>query len=85
LVLPIGNLVFSLFFRSGEICFSVCRRPTLAAGARWFLSNEDVGSEVVNMLFFSDFIDWRQWALVQDSTETSPVDVPQRHVSSCVQ
>jgi hypothetical protein len=85
LVLPIGNLVFSPFFRSGEICFSVCRRPTLAAGARWFLWNEDVGPEVVNLTFFSDFIDGRRRALVQDSTETSPVDVPQRHVPSCVQ
>jgi hypothetical protein len=37
LVFQMGNLVFTSVFRSDEICFSVCRRPTLVAGARWFL------------------------------------------------
>jgi hypothetical protein len=68
----IGSLVFSLFFRFGEICFSVCHWPLLAAGARWFLWSKDVGPEVVDLSFFSDFVDWRRRVLVQDSTETSP-------------
>jgi hypothetical protein len=55
-----------------EICFSVCRWSSLAAGARWFLYSKDVGSEVVNLSFFSDFIDGRKRVLVQDSTGTSP-------------
>jgi hypothetical protein len=36
-ILEIGSFVISLFFKSGEISFSVCRWPLLAAGARWFL------------------------------------------------
>jgi hypothetical protein len=57
-------LVFSSFFRSGEIYFSLCRWPSLAVGARWFLWNEDVGLEVVDLLFFSDFVDGRWKILV---------------------
>jgi hypothetical protein len=78
-------LIFSPFFRSGEIYFSVCRRSTLATGARWFLWSEDVDPEVVNLSFFSDFVDGRRRVLVQDSMGTSPIDVPQRRVPSCVQ
>jgi hypothetical protein len=63
---------------------SVYRRSTLTAGARWFLSSEDVGPKVVDLPFFSDFIDGRRRVLVQDSTGISPIDVPQRHVASCV-
>jgi hypothetical protein len=72
LVHQIGSLVFLLFFRSGKICFSVCHWPLLAAGARWFLWSKDVGPEVVDLSFFSDFVDWRRWVLVQDSMEMSP-------------
>jgi hypothetical protein len=70
---------------SGEICFLVCHRPTLAAGARWFPWREDVSPEVVDLPFFSDFVDGRRWVLVQDSTGTSPVDVAHQHVPSYVQ
>jgi hypothetical protein len=70
-ILQIGSLVFSSFFRSGEICFSVCRWPLPAAEARWFLWSEDVGPEVVDLSFFSDFVDGRRWILVQDNTGTS--------------
>jgi hypothetical protein len=70
-ILQIGSLVFSPFFRSGEICFSVCRWPSLAAGARWFLWSNDVGSEVVDLSFFSDFVEGRRRILVQDNTGTS--------------
>jgi hypothetical protein len=31
----------------------------LAAGARWFFCSRDVGPEVVDLLFFSDFVDGR--------------------------
>jgi hypothetical protein len=71
-VFQIDSLVFSPFFRTGKICFSASRWPSLAAGARWFLWIKDVGSEVVDLLFFSDFVDERRRILVQDSTETSP-------------
>ena len=77
-VLQIGSLVFSPFFRSGEICFSVCRwrswlfATALAAGARWFFWSEDAGPEVVDLPFLSDFVDGRRQILVQDSTGTSP-------------
>jgi hypothetical protein len=54
---------------------------TLAVGTRWFLWSEDVGTEVVNILIFFDFVDGRRQILVQDSTGTSPVDVPHRHVA----
>jgi hypothetical protein len=33
-------------------------------GARWFLWNDDVGLEVVDLLFFSDFVDGRWKILV---------------------
>jgi hypothetical protein len=32
----------------------------LAAGSRWFFWSEDVCLEVVDLLFFSDFIDGRR-------------------------
>jgi hypothetical protein len=63
-ILQIGSLVFSSFFRSGEISFSLCRWPSLAVGARWFLWNEDVGPEVVDLLFFPDFVDGMRKILV---------------------
>jgi hypothetical protein len=63
-ILQIDSLVFSPFFRSGEIHFSFCHWPSLAAGARWFLWNEDVGPEVLDLLFFLDFINGRQKILV---------------------
>ena len=75
----IGSLVISPFFRSGEISFSLCRwrswffaTTTLAAGARWFFWSKDVGPEVVDLSFLSDFVDGRRQILVQDSTGTSP-------------
>jgi hypothetical protein len=43
---------------------SVCCWPTLATGARWYLSSEDVVPEVVDLPFFSDFIDGRRRVLV---------------------
>ena len=85
-VCQISGLFFSPFFRSDEISFSVCcwsswlSTTALVAGARWFFWSEDLGPEVVDLPFFSDFVDGRQQILVQDSTGTSPVDVPQRHV-----
>jgi hypothetical protein len=48
-----------LFFRSGEICFSVCCWLPLAAKARCFLWSEDVSPEVVDLSFFPDFVDGR--------------------------
>jgi hypothetical protein len=44
---------------------------TLAARARWFFWSEDVGLEVVDLSFFSDFVEERRQILVQDSTGTS--------------
>jgi hypothetical protein len=79
-VLSIGSLVFSPFFRSCEIYFSVCRWPTLVARARWFLWSEDVGPEVGDLSFFLDFIDGRRRVLVQDSTGTSP---DRRAIATC--
>jgi hypothetical protein len=32
----------------------------LAAGVRWFFWSKDVGLEVVDLLFFSDFVDGRR-------------------------
>jgi hypothetical protein len=72
-------LVFSLFFISSEICFSMYRWPLLAAGARWFLWSEDIGLEVVDLSFFSDFVDGRQRILVQDNTYG---DIPSRHATA---
>jgi hypothetical protein len=69
-ILQIGGLVFSSFFGSDEICFSACHRRSslstaaLGAGARWFFWSEDVGSEVVDMSFFYDFVDGRRRILV---------------------
>ena len=78
LVFQIGSSVFSSFFSSGEISFSLCRwrswffaTTTLAAGARWFFWSKDVGPEVVDLSFLSDFVDGRRQILVQDSTGTS--------------
>jgi hypothetical protein len=71
-------LVFSSFFTSGEIGFSVYRQRSLlsttilAAGAGWFFWSEDVGLKVVDLSFFSD--------LVQDNTGTSP---GRRATSTC--
>ena len=45
---------------------------TFAAEAMWFFWSEDVGPKVVDMPFFSDFVDGRRQILVQDSTETFP-------------
>jgi hypothetical protein len=64
LILQIGSLVFSLFFSSGEIYFLLCRWPSLAARARWFLWNKDVGPEVVDLMFFPNFFDGRRKILV---------------------
>jgi hypothetical protein len=55
-------VVFSLFFRSGEICFSCRWCPSLStaaleAGARWVLWSTDAGPEVVDLSLFPDFID----------------------------
>jgi hypothetical protein len=33
---------------------------TLAVGARWFFWSEDVGLEVVDLSFFSDFVEERR-------------------------
>jgi hypothetical protein len=69
-------MVFSLFFKSGEISFLVYHRrsslstTTLAVGTRWFLWSEDVGTEVVNLPIFFDFVDGRWRIFVQDSTGT---------------
>jgi hypothetical protein len=77
-IFQVGSLVFSPFFRSGEIYFSTCHwrlslsTTALGAGARWFFWSEYVGPEVVDMPFFSDFVDGRRRILVQDSTGTSP-------------
>jgi hypothetical protein len=54
------------------IYFSSCRWPLLVTGARWFLWSEYVSPEVLDLPFFSDFIDRRRQVLVQDSTGTSP-------------
>jgi hypothetical protein len=57
-------------FKSGEISFSVCRwHPwlsvtALVARARWFFWSKDIGLEVVDLSFFSDFIDGRRQILV---------------------
>jgi hypothetical protein len=50
----------------------VCRWPSLAVGARWFLWSNDVGLEVVDLSFFCDFLEGRWRILVQDNTGTSP-------------
>jgi hypothetical protein len=42
-------------------------------GARWFLWNKDVGLEVVDLLFFYNFVDGRRRVLVQDNTGKSSV------------
>ena len=89
-ILQIGSLVFSLSFRSGEISFLVCRWHSWfamapAAGARWFFWSEDVGPEVVDLPFLSDFVDGRRQILVQDITGTSPGRRAHGHVSRCVQ
>jgi hypothetical protein len=55
---------------SSELARSVARR-VLAAGARWFLWSKDVDSEVVDLQFFSDFVDVKRRILVQDTTGTS--------------
>jgi hypothetical protein len=74
----ISGMVFSLFFRSGEISFSVCHwrswlsTTALAVGARCFFWSKYVGPEVVDLSFFSGFVDGRCQILVQDSTGTSP-------------
>jgi hypothetical protein len=36
----------------------------LGAGTRWMLWNNDVGLELVELLFFPDFIDGMRWILV---------------------
>jgi len=57
-ILQIGILVFSLFFRYGEISFSVCRRHSLlsamalASGVRWFLWSEDVDPKALDLSSF---------------------------------
>jgi hypothetical protein len=77
-VIQIDSLIFSPVFRSSEISFSVCHRHSwlsataLAAEARWFFWSEDVGPEVVDLPFFSDFVDGRRHNLIQDSTGMSP-------------
>jgi hypothetical protein len=45
----------------------------------------DVDPEVVVQSMFPDFVVGMQWILVQDSTGTSPVDMPHRHVPFCLQ
>jgi hypothetical protein len=42
----------------------------LATGARWFFWSKDVGLEVVDLSFFSNFVDGRRRILVKDSTGT---------------
>jgi hypothetical protein len=42
----------------------------VAAKVRWFFWSEDVGPEVVDTPFFSDFVDGRWRILVQDSKGT---------------
>jgi hypothetical protein len=37
----------------------------LAAGARWFLLSKDIGLVVVDLSFFSHFVDERRLVLVQ--------------------
>jgi hypothetical protein len=70
-ILQIGSVVFSSFFRSGEICFSTCHRcrplstAALGAGARWVLWSTDVGPEVVDLSLFPDFVEGIRWLLVQ--------------------
>jgi hypothetical protein len=67
-------LVFLLFFRSGEISFSVCSyRSSLSLAAlrakvRWMLLREDVGIEMVDLSLFLDFVDEMWWILVQGGT-----------------
>ena len=59
-VLQVGSLFFSPLFRSGEISLSVLSVTALAVGARWFFWSEDVGPEVVDLPFLSDFVDGRR-------------------------
>jgi hypothetical protein len=79
-------MVFSLFIRSGEICFSTCpwrlsfSVAALGAGARWVLWSEDVGPEVVDLSFFPYFMGGMWWFLVQGSTGMFP---GQRATSTC--
>jgi hypothetical protein len=60
--------------RSSHIVKFVSRPvAAFASGrARWFLWSKNVGSEVVDLLFFFDFIDGRRRILVQDITRMSP-------------
>jgi hypothetical protein len=57
---------------SSDLARSASQWPSLVAGVRWFLWSKDVGLEMVDLLFFSDFVDGRRRILVQDSTGTSP-------------
>jgi hypothetical protein len=56
----------------------------LAAGERFFFWSEDVGPEVVDLPFFSDFIDGRRQILVQESTRTSLGRRARCHIDMCV-
>jgi hypothetical protein len=85
-ILRIGGLILSMFVRSGKICFLACRwrsslsTVTLGAEARWLLWSKEVGLEVVDLSLFVDLVDGMRRIRVQDSTRTSPVDVPQRYL-----
>jgi hypothetical protein len=83
-ILQIGSLVFSPFFRSGEICFSLCCWPWLAAEAssfsrtrmlvrRWWIycssPTLSIGGE-------------RSWS--KTARGRLPIDVPQRYVPCCM-
>jgi hypothetical protein len=46
-------------------------RDDIGGRARWFFWSGDVGLEVMDMSFFSDFIDGRRQILIQDSMGTS--------------
>jgi hypothetical protein len=46
--------------------------------------NDYVGPKVVDLTFFPNFVDVMRRILVQDNTRMSPVDMPQRHVPSCL-
>jgi hypothetical protein len=72
-LVEIDSLVFSPFFRSGEIdvflAFIVIH-DSAGARARWMLWSEDVGPEVVDLSSFHDFVDGMRRFLVQDNTTT---------------
>jgi hypothetical protein len=81
-ILQIGDLVSSLFMRSGEICLLSCLwDPSLSMAemevrARWILWGKVVCPEVVDLSLFLDSVDEMRRILVQGSKGRPSVDVP---------